>query len=171
MYDGDLITIYDIDLDGNTTLISRLSGPDSGPISKHPYSNWKKKVISGSTNKMMVEFKSDDLLEYTGFLLSIQFTPFQNDMCESCLNMEQKTLKSPNYPKSSGKYVTCNWIITAQHGFHVTLEFEELNVKYFVLITKNFLALNICGNEFPYVNCYNFKYQMYKKYQHSNKHI
>ena len=152
-------------------MISRLSGPDSGPISKDVTSNWEKKIISGSSNKMIVEFKSDDTSEYTGFSLSIQFTPFQNDVCESCLDMEQKTLKSPNYPKSYGNNVTCYWIITTLHGFHITLELEEFNVKYFVLIAKNLLALNISGNEFPYVNCYNFKYQMYKKYQHSNKHI
>ena len=67
--DGDLITIYDIDLDGNTKLISRLSGPDSGPKSKHAISHWEKKVISSSSNKMIVEFKSDDMFEYTGFSL------------------------------------------------------------------------------------------------------
>ena len=139
--DGDFITIYDVDHNGNTKLISRLSGPDTGPKSKYAYSNWEKKVISSSSNKMIVEFKSDDTLEYTGFSLSIQFTPFQNDMCQSCLDMEQKILKSPNYPKTSGKNVTCNWIITAQHGLHIKLELQEFNVKYFVLIAKNLLAL------------------------------
>ena len=116
-----------------------MRGPDVGPKSKDVYSNWEKKIISSSSNKMMVEFKSDDTLEYTGFSLSIQFTPFQNDMCESCLNMEQKTLKSPNYPKSSGNNITCYWIITAQHGLHIKLELEEFNVKYFVLIAKIYL--------------------------------
>ena len=157
--DGDLITIYDIDLDGNTKLISRLSGPDLGPKLKETGSNWEKKVISGSSNKLMVEFKSDDTIEHTGFSLSIQFTPFQNDLCESCLDMKQKTLKSPNYPKSYGSNITCNWIITAQHGVYITLELQEFNVKYFVLIAKNLLALNTSGNYYI------------PKYQHSNKHV
>ena len=135
-YDGDFITIYDIYLDGNTKLISRLSGPDSGPKLQYTYSNWEKKVISGSSNKMIVEFKSDDIVEHTGFSLNIEFTPFQNDMCQSCLDMEQKTLKSPNYPKSYGSNVTCNWIITAQHGLHIKLELQEFNVKYFVFDCK-----------------------------------
>ena len=139
-FDGDIITIYDIDLDGNTTLISRLSVSDAGPKSQYSYSNWEKKIISSSSSKMRVEFKSDEFVEWTGFFLSIHFTPFQNDMCQSCLDMEQKTLKSPNYPKSSGKNVTCNWIITAQHGFHITLELQEFNVKYFVLIAKKFAS-------------------------------
>ena len=121
-------------------MISRLSGPDAGPKSQFVYSNWEKKIISSSSNKITVEFKSDDTLESAGFSLSIQFTPFQNDMCQSCLNMEQKTIKSPNYPKSSGKNVTCNWIITAQHGLDIKLELQEFNVKYFVLIVKNLLA-------------------------------
>ena len=89
---------------------------------------------------MIVEFKSDDTLEYTGFSLSIQFTPFQNDMCQSCLDMEQKTLKSPNYPKSYGNNVTCYWIITAQHGYHITLELQDFNVKYFEFIAKKFAS-------------------------------
>ena len=140
-------------------MISRLSGPDLGPKSKRTGSNWEKKVISSSSNKMIVEFKSDDIIESAGFSLSILFTPFQNDMCQSCLDMEQKTLKSPNYPKSSGKNVTCNWIITAEPGLHIKLELQELNVKYFVLIAKNLLALKTSGNEFPYVNYYILVYQ------------
>ena len=127
--------IYDIDADhdGNTKLISRLLGPDAGPTSQFPYSNWEKKVISSSSNKMMIKFESDDTLEHTGFSLSIQFTPFQNDMCQSCLDMEQKTLKSPNYPKSYGTNVSCDWLITAQQGFHIALELQEINVKYFFI--------------------------------------
>ena len=144
-------------------MISRLSGPDAGPKSQYSYyANWEKKITSSSSNKMMVEFKSDDKFQYTGFSLNIQFTPFQNDMCQSCLDMEQKTLKSPNYPKSYGSNVTCNWIITAQHGVYITLELQEFNVKYFVLIVKNLLALNTSGNEFPYVNCYIFKLNVYE---------
>ena len=80
-------------------------------------------------------------------------------MCQSCLDMEQKILKSPNYPKSYGNNVTCYWIITTQHGFHITLELEEFKVKYFVLIAKNLLALKTSGNEFPYVNYYILVYQ------------
>ena len=132
-YDGDIITIYDIDADGNTKLISRLTGPDLGPKLKETGSNWEKKIISSSSNKMMVEFKSNAKIQSIGFSLSIQFTPFQNDLCESCLYMKQKTLKSPNYPKSYGNNVTCNWIITAQHGFHITLELEEFNVNCVLL--------------------------------------
>ena len=75
--------IYDIDADGNTKLISRLSGPDTGPKSQYVYSNWEKKVISGLSNKMMIEFKSDDIQEDTGFSLNILFAPLQNEICQS----------------------------------------------------------------------------------------
>ena len=120
-------------------MISRLSGPDAGPKSKDDNSNWEKKVISSSSNKMMVEFKSDNTLEYTGFSLSIQFTPLPNQiMCESCLDMKEKNLKSPNYPKSYGNNVSCYWLITAQHGFHITLKLQDFNVKHSVL-TENIL--------------------------------
>ena len=121
-------------------MISRLSGPDAGPKSQYSHSNWEKKIISSSSSKMRVEFKSDEIVERTGFFLSIHFTPFQNDMCQSCLDMEQKTLKSPNYPKSYGNNVTCYWIITAQHGYHITLELPDFNVKYFEFIAKKFAS-------------------------------
>ena len=121
-------------------MISRLTGPDKGPKSQYVNSNWEKKIISGSSNKMMVEFKSDDTVEETGFSLSIQFTPFQNDVCQLCLDMKQKTLNSPNHPNLYGNNVTCDWIITAQYGLHIKLELQELNVNYFVMIAKNLLA-------------------------------
>ena len=110
-----------------------MTGTDKGPKSQISYSNWEKKIISGSTNKIMVEFKSDDTLEYTGFSLNIQFSPLKNEMCESCLDLEEKTLKSPNYPNSYGNNISCNWLITAQHGFYITLNLLEFDVKYSVL--------------------------------------
>ena len=151
--DDDFITIYDIGLEGRKKLISRLSGPDSGPKSQFTYSNWEKKIISSSTNKMMVEFKSDDIIEYTGFSLSIKFTPLENKLCESCLDMVQKTLKSPNHPNSYGNNISCYWLITAQNGFHITLKFQEFDVKYSVLIENillnyTMLAPKTTGNVF-----------------------
>ena len=98
---------------------------------------------------MLIEFKSDETEEHTGFSLSIKFTSFQNDVCQSCLDIDQKTLKSPNYPKSYGNDVTCYWIITAQHGFHITLELQEFNVKYFVLIAKKFASFKQSWKRIP----------------------
>ena len=107
-----------------------MSGQDVGPKSQMTYSNWEKKIISSSYNMMVVEFKSNDKIQGTGFSLNIQFTPMENPICESCLNMEEKTLKSPNHPKSYGNNVSCNWLITAEHGFHITLTLQDFDVKY-----------------------------------------
>ena len=72
-------------------MISRLSGPDAGPLSKDSTSNWEKKVISSSSNKMFVEFKSDDdTREYRGFSTSIQFIQSQSQECKSLLNMRSR---------------------------------------------------------------------------------
>ena len=158
-FDGDFITIYDIYHDGNIKLISRLSGPDAGPTSQFPYSNWEKKVISSSSNQMMINFESDDTLEYTGFSLSIQFTSFQNDMCQSCLDMKQKTLKSPNYPKSYGNNITCYWIITAQDGLHIMLELQEFNVNYFFI--AKYLAKHL-WESIPLCNLLSFYMYVYQ---------
>ena len=107
-----------------------MTGTDKGPKSQISYSNWEKKIISSSSNMMMVEFKSNDKIEWTGFSLNIQFTPLESHMCQSCLNMEEKTLKSPNHPKSYGNSVSCNWLITAEHGLHITLKLQEFEVRY-----------------------------------------
>ena len=69
-YDGDYILIHD----GNSTLISRLTGSDLGPNSMFDISIWEKKIISSSHNQMIIEFISDDVFEYSGFSAIIQFT-------------------------------------------------------------------------------------------------
>ena len=44
-----------------------MTGPDLGPKFELAGSNWDKKIISISTNRMIIEFKSDDRIEYEGF--------------------------------------------------------------------------------------------------------
>ena len=79
---------------------------------------------------MMVEFRSDYFLEHTGFSASIQFTAqMQSQMCESCLDMNNKTLLSPNYPNFYDNKESCHWLITIRHGFHIELKFHEFDVR------------------------------------------
>ena len=125
LYDDDLVLIHD----GNSTLISRLTGPDLGPKSLHGFSNWDKKIISSSSNQMLVEFRSDDIQEWAGFSASIHFTQLQSQMCESWLDMDNKTLMSPNYPNSHDNNISCNWLITVRHGFHIELKFHKFDVS------------------------------------------
>ena len=133
------MSIYDTDLDGKSKLISTLFGPDSGPKSQSALSNWEKKIISSRSNKMLIEFKSDEAFEYTGFSINIQFTVLQNQKCESWLDTKERTLKSPNYPNSYDNKFSCHWLITVQYGFHIILRFLELNVSILTILTIQYI--------------------------------
>ena len=131
-FSGDYLTIYDITDDGKSTIIASLSGPDSGPLglisSGYHYarSRWQKKIISSTSNKMLVEFRSDDLLEMNGFSASIHYSPLPRKECEAGLDITMKTIQSPNYPNSYYNNLSCKWLISIPHGSHITLEFLEL---------------------------------------------
>ena len=128
-WDGDYISIQEIDLNGNETLVAYLTGPDEGPKSVSAVSNWNKKIISISTNKMNIEFRSDDVREKKGFSETIYFTRIPNRECESWLDMNKKTLKSPNYPQEYHNYKKCSWLITIDNDYHITLDVGEFYVR------------------------------------------
>ena len=131
-FDGDSITIYNVNrTDGSPNLIVRLSGTDYGPKSIYSNSNWEEKVFSASANNIMVEFKSDNELEYKGFSATIRFTLLNNTKCESWMDMNNKIMQSPNYPNSYGSNMFCKYLITVQPNFHITLDFLEFDVSFF----------------------------------------
>ena len=132
--DGDYISIQEIDSSGNQKLIAYLTGPDRGPKSELAPSNWNKKIISSSTNKMNIEFKSDGVEEYKGFSANIYFTPIPNKECESWLDMNKKTLKSPNYPLTYYNLKKCSWLVTVDHDQHITLDITKFYVRYLMII-------------------------------------
>ena len=112
-------------------LLARLTGPDIGPIIRFgsDYSHWDQKLISASSNVMVIEFKSDGEIEYAGFSANIHFTLLQNKNCESWVDMKNQILQSPNYPNSYGKDIICNHLIAVQPNFHVKLNFLEFDVS------------------------------------------
>ena len=137
--DGDYITIYDITDDGKSIVIASVNGPDMGPISSYyPYqfSWWHKKIISSTSNKMLVEFRSyevDGILDALSdsFSAFIHYSPLPSEQCENGLNMNMKTIQSPKYPESYDNNLTCKWLISVPHGFHITLKFLQLDVGFF----------------------------------------
>ena len=114
-----------------------MTGPDEGPKSTHAGSNWDKKIISISTNKMNIEFKSDDFIGQRGFSANIYFIPIPNEECESWMDMTKKIFKSPNYPQPYHNHKKCSWLITVDHENHITLSFIELYVRYQLIITSH----------------------------------
>ena len=138
-YSGDYITIYDITDDGNSMVIASLTGPDFGPISEYYYSNWQKKIISSTSNKMLVEFRSDDIMRSYdfGFSASIHYSPLPSKACEKGLYMTMKTIQSPNYSYSYDNNLSCKWLISVPHGSHITLKFLQFDVSFFVILICN----------------------------------
>ena len=114
-------------------LIASITGPDAqGPQLYWPYSNsrWQKKIISSTSNNMLVEFRSDDFLQSMGFSASIHYSTLPNKLCEKGLNMAMKTLQSPNYPNVYENDLNCKWLISIPHGFYITLKFLQFDVRF-----------------------------------------
>ena len=121
-----------------------MTGSDEGPKSESIFSNWNKKIISSTTNKMIIEFKSDDIRTYKfhyylpelvlkfnkGFSASIYFTPVHIKNCESWLDMNKRIFKSPNYPQTYYNSMKCSWLITVDPDYHITLDFFDIYVRY-----------------------------------------
>ena len=115
-------------------MIDSLTGPDFGPISSewpYEYSRWQKKIITSTSNKRLVEFRSDVVEEHDGFSASIYYSPLPSKECEAGLDMTKKTIQSPNYPDPYNNNLSCKWLISVPHGSHITLKFLQLDVGLF----------------------------------------
>ena len=159
--DGDYITIYDITNDGKSTVIAILTGADNGPLdydkcfnywygnNDNPdhtddhrcYSSWKKKIISSTSNKMLVELRTDDVGKchssstctvWNGFSASIHYSLLPSKKCEKALDIAMKTIQSPNYPDLYDNNLVCKWLISVPHSSHIALEFLQFHVRYLV---------------------------------------
>ena len=134
---GDYISIKEIDFNENQTLVAFLTSTDRGPSSKLDISNWNKKIISSSTNRINIEFNSDDIWKNIGFSANIYFKQFPKKECESWLDMNKKTLKSPNYPLAYSNSLNCTWLITVDQNCHITLDVTEYYVRYQIVFISS----------------------------------
>ena len=140
MAHGDYIVLYDITEDGKSTAIDSLTEFDFGPLRDYYFykqSYWQKKIISSTSNKMLVVFRSDDLdqtfEEYIGFSASMHYSPLPSKECEAGLDMTKKTIQSPKYPNSYDNNLACKWLISVPHGSHITLKFLEFDVRFLII--------------------------------------
>ena len=118
-------------------MIASLTSQDNGPQlidltygSHLDESNWQKKIISSTGNKVLVEFRSDDFGEWDGFSAFIHFSPLPSKQCENGLDLTTKTIQSPNYPDSYNNNLVCKWLISVPHGSHIKLKFVEFDVIF-----------------------------------------
>ena len=121
-------------------VIANLTGLDVGPIDYFSHSRWQKKVISSTGNNMLVEFTSDDYVEKIGFSASIHYSPLPSQECEKGLDMTMKTIQSPNYPDSYDNILSCKWLISVQHGLHITLIFSQFDVRFFIILISDLFS-------------------------------
>ena len=80
---------------------------------------------------MLVEFRSDDGLEFIGFSTFIHYSQLPSKECENGLDMTMKTIQSPKYPDSYDHNLVCKWLISVPHGSHITLKFLLLDVGFY----------------------------------------
>ena len=53
-----------------------------------------------------------------------------DDICQYWKNLDEMILSSPNYPKSyNADGRRCEWLISAQEGFIIALEFNHFDVS------------------------------------------
>ena len=119
-------------------MVALLTGPDRGPNPELVSSNWNKKIISISTNRMIIEFKSDGFKEEKGFSAKIHFTQVPNNECESWLDVNKKIFKSPNYPQTFHSVKKCSWFITMDPDYHITLKFFEFYVRHQMILSSDY---------------------------------
>ena len=81
---------------------------------------------------MMIEFRSDDSLELSGFSASINYHSLQSEDCNSWLNMNEGNLKTPDHPNTYHNVISCKWLITVKHGYFISLKFMEFDVIYLI---------------------------------------
>ena len=56
-----------------------------------------------------------------------------DDNCQYWKNLGDMTLSSPNYPKwYNADNIGCEWLISAQEGFIIALEFNHFQGSYFL---------------------------------------
>ena len=127
-------------------MIASLTGPDNGPSSQYNFysSHWQKKIISSSSNKMLVEFRSNDVLSINdiGFSATIHYSPLPSNECEKGLDMTMKTIQSPNYADLYDNNLACKWLISVPYGSHIMLKFLQFDVRFsFILISDFFLNI------------------------------
>ena len=137
-----IASLYDIDMgpipdDSNDFLVASFF---------HSY--WHKKIISSTSNNMLVEFRADSfqkvlgigggVSDKRGFSTSIHYLPLPIKECKDGLNMTMKTIQSLNYPDSYDNSLSCKWLISVPYGSHITLKFLLFDVRFLVVSISNF---------------------------------
>ncbi|XP_073459945.1 embryonic protein UVS.2-like [Aquarana catesbeiana] len=110
---SDYLRIYDGPTTSSPVLLDRACGAGQLP------------PMVSTTNKMLLEFVSDNSTAATGFKAS-----YSTVTCGSVLSNPTGTFSTPNYPSNYPPYMDCTWVVTAPIGYQVSVNVTDFNVEY-----------------------------------------
>ena len=66
-----------------------------------------------------------------------------DDICQYWKNLDKMILSSPNFPKwyNIPPFPSCDWLISAQEGFIIALEFNYFHVSNLLDFVKIFVTV------------------------------
>ncbi|BES95605.1 calcium ion Hypothetical protein [Nesidiocoris tenuis] len=134
----DFLEVYD-GIDENTELIGRFCG-----------STLPNKITS-SGGFLTIKFSSDELVEKSGFRLSL--TALRSPCGITYLNVtdQMQTLTSPSYPGLYPSNIHCKWVLVAKMG-SFDIHVEEVDIVESKGCQDDSLEIKDVGMGFPYTN-------------------
>ena len=82
------------------------------------------KSVSCSGKTMFIDFKKQVDFGNVEFEASIKYNKIMSD-CQTCLDIDKNILTSPDHPNN----INCSWLITANFGSYIILNFEFVEVN------------------------------------------
>ena len=74
--------------------------------------------------KILLQYSSVNGAEYV-----VGQENIYEDPCDDWLDLINKQITSPNYPKPYEPLTYCNWNLTEKHGYYISLDFEKIDVS------------------------------------------
>ena len=82
------------------------------------------KSISSSGKSMFIDFTKLDKYDKAEFEASIKYNKIMYG-CQTWMNIDKNILTSPDHPNN----INCSWLITANFGSYIILNFEFVEVN------------------------------------------
>ncbi|CAF4844414.1 unnamed protein product [Pieris macdunnoughi] len=110
-------------------------------------------VIKSNSSRAIVQFVSDDFLNYKGFQAQISFSYGEAVGCGgviSLLSVTQYSLKSPRIGNSFvyENYLDCHWFVNAPEDHVVKVEFTAFHVSPCANVNQTAIGIRKCSCDF-----------------------
>ncbi|XP_045516085.1 cubilin-like [Pieris brassicae] len=110
-------------------------------------------VIKSNSSRAIVQFVSDDFLNYKGFQAQISFSHGEAVGCGGVINLlspTQYSLKSPRIANSFvyENYLDCHWFVKAPEDHVVKVEFTAFHVSPCAAVNQTAIGIRNCRCDF-----------------------